>query len=206
MAVPVGHRIVVLKLAKNIKNVIAFAQNVASSMDNNPAFPSPNPPIATLLADVAALSAAESAILSRTKGTVETRNARLAAVRSDLYSLRAYVQSIGSRETAVNASALIESAGMTSRNPRPYGKPVLAAKQRPIHGTVLLMAKMVGRTAAYTWQYSTDQITWTSVRQTIQAKTTVSGLEVATTYWFRVQALTRQGEQTVSQTVSLLVT
>jgi len=119
--------------------------------------------------------------------------------------LRAFVQATAASETSVNASALIESAGMTSRKPRPHGKPVLAAKQRPVSGTVLLMAKMVGRTAAYTWQHSTDQMTWTSVRQTMQAKTTVTGLEVATTYWFRVQTLTRDGEQSVSQTVSLLV-
>jgi hypothetical protein len=64
---------------------------------------------------------------------------------------------------------------------------------------------MVGKTAAYAFQYSTDQKTWTAVPMTIQAKTGVSGLTAGTVYYFRVQALTRQGEQNWSQLVSLMV-
>ena len=59
--------------------------------------------------------------------------------------------------------------------------------------------------AAYAWQYSTDQKTWTSIAQTLKAKTGVSGLAAGTTYYFRVQALTKTGEANMSQVVSLLV-
>src|SRR5579863_748480 len=80
--------IAVLKLSKRVKNVITFAQNVATAMTNNPAFPTPNPPLSTFQSDVAALNPAETAVLSRGKGAVENRNAKLAVVRSDLDNLR----------------------------------------------------------------------------------------------------------------------
>jgi hypothetical protein len=67
------------------------------------------------------------------------------------------------------------------------------------------VAKAVARTASYTWEYSTDQKTWTPVPPTMQAKTGLSGLTAGTTYYFRMQALTRTGTQNWSQVVSLLV-
>jgi len=89
-----GRSVVVLKLSPRVKNVIAFAQNVATSISGNPHFPSPTPSLATFQADVAALNTAETAVLSRSKGAVETRNAKLAVVRTDLDNLRTYVQSV----------------------------------------------------------------------------------------------------------------
>jgi len=70
---------------------------------------------------------------------------------------------------------------------------------------VNLAAKAPAKRASYNWQYSTDQKTWTSIPQTLQAKTGVSGLTVGTTYYFRVQALTMTGETDWTQVVSLVV-
>jgi hypothetical protein len=127
----VSHPVVVLKLSPRIKNVIAFAQSVASAMQNNPAFPTPTPPIATLLADVAALNSAESAVLSRTKGAVQTRNAKLAVVKNDLDNLKTYVQSVAGAGTPATAAQVIESAGMASRKATLHDKPALAARVGP---------------------------------------------------------------------------
>jgi hypothetical protein len=52
---------------------------------------------------------------------------------------------------------------------------------------------------------STDQKTWTSLPMTLQAKTGVSGLTAGTTYYFRVQPVTRTGAESWSQIVTLLV-
>jgi hypothetical protein len=81
----------------------------------------------------------------------------------------------------------------------------LSAKQGSVSGSVNLVAKAAARTAAYEWQYSTDQKTWTTLPITLQAKTGVSGLTPATMYSFRVQEVTRTGVENWSQIVTLLV-
>ena len=197
--------LVVLKLSPRVKNVVTFAQNIASAMTNNAHFPSPNPPLATFQADVAALNTAETAVLSRTKGAVETRNAKLAVVRTDLDNLKAYVQSVASMASPSDADAIIESSGLTIRKVTQNSKPALAAKQGSVSGSVNLVAKSAAKRAAYTWQYSTDQKTWTAVPSTIQSKAGVSGLTAGTLYFFRVQSVTSAGVGDWSQTVSLIV-
>ena len=199
------HPSVVLNLPKKIKNFITFAQSVATAMTNNTEFPLPTPPIATLSADIAALTTAETAVVSRTKGAVETRNAKLATVKADLENLKAYVQTVAGMASAANAPAIIESAGMTVRKVTLHDKPALAAKQGSVSGSVNLVAKAAARTAAYEWQYSTDQKTWTTLPITLQAKTGVSGLTVATVYYFRVQEVTRTGIENWSQIIQMLV-
>jgi hypothetical protein len=197
--------VVVLKLSPRLKNVITFAQNVASALTNNAHFPSPNPPLATFQADVAALNTAETAVLSRTKGAVETRNAKLAIVRTDLENLKTYVQSVAAQATPSDAEAIIESAGLTIRKVTLHDKPALAAKQGSVTGTVNLAAKAVAKRAAYNWEYSTDQKTWTTVPQTLQAKTGIAGLTAGTQYFFRFQPVTSAGVGNWSQVVAFIV-
>jgi hypothetical protein len=54
--------------------------------------------------------------------------------------------------------------------------------------------------------HSTDQKMWTALPMTLQAKTSASGFTPGTLFYFRVQALTRAGEQAFTQIVSLMVT
>jgi hypothetical protein len=199
-----AHPQAVLKLSPRVKNIITFAQSVATAMTDNASFPTPNPTLATFQADIAALNTAETAVLSRVKGAVETRNAKLAIVKADLGVMRTYVQSIADANPS-NAEAMIESAGMKLKTVTLRDKAALAVKPGDVSGAVLLEAKSAGDRAAYDWQYSTDQKTWTALPQTLQAKTSSSGLTAGTLYYFRVQALTRTGEQDWSQIVSLLV-
>jgi hypothetical protein len=201
-----AHSIAVLKLSSKIKNIIAFAQNVATALTENASFPSPNPSLATFQADIAALVAAEAAVLSRTKGAVETRNAKLAVVKTDLDNLKAYVQTVANAAPPANAEEVIESAGMTVKKVTSRDKAVLAVSQGPVSGSVAIVAKAAASEAAYDWQYSTDQKTWTALPMTMQAKTSATGLTAGTLYYFRVQALTRSGEQDFTQVVSFMVT
>jgi len=200
-----GRSIAVLKLSPRIKNVITFAQSLASAMNGNASFPSPNPTLATFQANITALSNAETAVLARTKGAVEDRNAKLATLKTNLETLKAYVQEVADAANPTNAASIVESAGMTVRKITLHDKPALGVKQGSVSGTVNLAAKAPAHRASYAWQYSTDQKTWTSAPQTLQAKTGVSGLTAGTTYYFRVQVLTMTGEGDWSQIVSLLV-
>jgi hypothetical protein len=197
--------LVVLKLSPRVKNVLTFAQNVASALTGNTHFPSPTPSLATFQADITALSTAEAAVLSRTKWAVEIRDAKLAIVRTDLDNLKAYVQGVAAVALPTDADAIIESAGLTTRKVTLHDKPALAAKQGSVTGSVNLVAKSAAKRAAYNWQYSTDQKTWTTVPQTLQAKTGFAGLTAGTMYYFRVQAVTDAGVADWSQLVSLIV-
>jgi hypothetical protein len=198
--------IAILKLSNKVKTLITYAQSVATAMQANAtSFPSPTPTMATLQADVAALSTAEAAVVARTKGAVEIRNVKLAVVKGDLENLKTYVQAVADAANPSNAASIIQNAGMTLRKVTLHDKAQLAVNQGTVSGTVVLMAKAAGKRAAYDWQYSTDQKTWTSVPPTLQAKTGVSGLTPATLYYFRVQPLLRTGEQNWSEVISMVV-
>jgi len=197
--------IAVLNLSNKVKTLITHAQSVATSMAGNTTeFPSPNPSMATFQADIAALVTAETAVLARTKGAVETRNVKLAIVKSDLENLRNYVQSVSDANPS-NAAAMIEGAGMTIRKVTLHDKAELSIKQGTVSGTVVATSKAAGKRAAYGWQYSTDQKTWTNAPASLQAKTAIAGQTSATTYYFRFRAVTKDGEGAYSQIVQLLV-
>jgi hypothetical protein len=200
-----SHPIAVLKMPKKVKNVITYGQSVVTAMTGNPSFPSPTPPLTTFESDVSALNTAETAVLSRVKGAVEIRDAKLATVENGFKSLLAYVQGVANAGTPTDAPALIEGAGFTVRHVGSRDKPALSAKGGSVTGSVKLTAKAGGSRAAYNWQYSTDQKTWTSLPQTMQAKTGAQGLTAGLVYYFRVQILLPAGEQNWSQVVSLLV-
>jgi hypothetical protein len=198
--------IAVLKMSHKVKSLITFAQSVATTMTDNSTFPSPSPTLTTFQADIAALVTAETAALARAKGAADTRNAKLAVVKADLESLKNYVQNVVDASNPANAESIIGSAGMAIRKVTLHDKPALAVKQGSVSGTVTLSAKAAAKKAAYNWQYSTDQKTWTSLPQTLKAKTSVSELTSGTTYYFRSQALTpKGGDGDWGQVISLLV-
>jgi hypothetical protein len=198
--------IAVLKMSHKVKSLITFAQSVATTMSDNATFPSPNPTVATFQTDIAALVTAETAALARAKGAADLRNSKLAVVRADLASLRTYVQNVVDASNPANSESIIGSAGMSIRKVTLHDKAALAVKEGSVSGTVNLSAKSAAKKAAYNWQYSTDQKTWTSLPQTLKTKTGASGLTAGAIYYFRSQALTpKEGTGDWGQIVSLLV-
>ena len=120
--------IATLKLSPRVKNVISFAQSVSTAMTGNASFSSPNPTLATLNADIAALVAAEAAVLSRMKGAAVTRDEKLAVVKDDLLHLRGYVQQVADANPTT-AQSIIESSGMSLRTLTLHTKSDLTVKQ-----------------------------------------------------------------------------
>ena len=83
--------------------------------------------------------------------------------------------------------------------------PGFAAKNTGLPGIVELTAKAAAASATYFWEYSLDQVNWSSAPQTMKHVTVISGLTSAKVYYFRFQALTRKAMGNWSQVVSLLV-
>jgi hypothetical protein len=196
--------VVALNLTRRIPQDLVFAQSVANAMKGNAYFPSPEPSIATLEADIAALAAAEPEALTRGKGAREARDARYVVVRDDLQSLRIYVQIIAN-QVPNEGPAIIESAGMFVKRVGHFMKPILEARMGLPSGVVLLIALAQGDRVAYKWQYSLDQTTWVDLPDTLQAKTTVSGLPENTMVFFRLQCLTKDGLGDFSDVVAFFV-
>jgi hypothetical protein len=77
---------------------------------------------------------------------------------------------------------------MSEKDHRGPGRADFAVRLGRTSGKVILIARSVGRKATYEWQYSIDGKDWTSVEQTHDAETTISGLAAATRYSFRFRA------------------
>jgi hypothetical protein len=188
------------------KPLLTFARAVHGALLNNPSFPSPNPPLDVLEADIAAFEDAETKAASRAKGAASLRDAKKKRVKEDLFHLRDYVQSVvETNNSPAAANALIESAFMSVRKVPKRTFPDLSATNADVSGKVLLTAKRVAPVAVYHWEHSLDQSTWTRLPETMQTRTEVAGLTSAEVYYFRFRAFTREGWQDYSPVVSLLV-
>ena len=77
-----------------------------------------------------------------------------------------------------------------------HDKAVLEAKEGSVSGTVNLIAKAAARAAAYAWQYSLDQKTWTPRPVTLQAKTGAPRLTADTESAARSTETTDRNHQT----------
>ena len=100
---------------------------------------------------------------------------------------------------------MVESAFMYLKKVNKFSKPELRALNTGVSGRVQLYATAVARSATYYWEFSGDQVNWSTVPETMQASTEISGLTVGKVYYFRFRALTRKGKQDYSQVVSLMV-
>ena len=195
-----------LDVPTKIADVILYANNIVQKLTNNPNIPTPVPTVAALAAAVNDLHAAETAALSRAKGSATVRNDKRTVLVSLLQQLRGTVQSVADA-TPENGAAIIESAGLTVRKIATRGKRAFAARTGALAGSAIVTAATAGPRASYEWQYSTDGgKTWVFAPATTQGKTTVAGLPAGTTVQFRYLAVTPKGGQgDWSPAVSLLV-
>jgi hypothetical protein len=196
--------IAVLKLPRKNKEVGPFAHSIVTAMTGNASFPAPSPALAVVSADIVAFENAEVAVLAGTKGTAEVRDVKLVALRTDLEHLVGYVQVVADADPST-AEAVIRSAGLAVKRHVAGKKGSLEVKPAAVPGAVELFAKAVARRAAYEWQFSTDQKTWTNAPTTLQSRTAIVGLTPATTHYFRCRAVTKGGEGAWSQVVALVV-
>jgi len=200
------HRIIaVAKIPAADAALSTFTHALIASLTGNALVPNPNPSIATLTDLGTKFDAAQTATKTRTAGTVAVRNAARTALRVALSTEKATIQQLADANPE-QAEALVASVGMSARMTATHVKPPFAAKSGAISGSVDLAVKAAATRASYEWAWSGDGgHTWTPVLPTLKAKTTITGLPVATTCQFRYRSVTKDGVSDWSQVITLVV-
>jgi hypothetical protein len=190
---PAHRSAVSLKLPVKIPALITYAQNIVKQMTGNPAFPNPTPPLAQVSAAISALNTAETATLTRVKGSVATRNTARIALHTLLVQLKSYVQNTADADPE-NSASIIQSSGMAVRKTTLRARRVFAATPGPVAGSAKLVTASAGHRSSYEWEYSVDGgKTWVTAPPSLQAKTTITGLPSGATVQFRSRTVTKTG-------------
>jgi hypothetical protein len=183
----------------NTVSVTGRANSMCSGIAAHPAlFVTPDVPVTTIQAQIVVVNNAEIVAATRAKGAAAARNVQRTLLVGLLEKTLTYVQGIAdncpSQEQAV---AAIQAAGCVVAGVGGQVKPILAAKQGPEAGAVILAANARALTGGsqrkhfFNWSYSGDGgKTWVGMPSTAKAKTTLDGLTPLTTYEFRVSVTT----------------
>jgi hypothetical protein len=201
------HRVIaVSKFPKSATGMSTFTHALIAAMTGNALVPNPNPSIPTLTTLVTTVDTTETATKTRTKGTVAARNAALAALLDvALHATTANIQQLADANPE-QAQALITSVGMAVRKAPVRTKAPFAAAPGPVSGSVHLAVRAAGKRASYEWEWSSNGgSTWVTAAPTLQAKTTITGLPVATTCQFRFRSVTKAGASDWSQVITIVV-
>jgi hypothetical protein len=197
--------LVSLHLPEPVPALVTYSQSVVTAMTNNPNFTTPLPSLADVSAAIAALLTAETAALSRLKGTVVVRNDKKAALVTLLQELRNYVQKTADADQE-NGAAIIQSSGFPVRKTAVHKPRTFAAEPGPVSGSVVVTAQAAARRASYEWQYSTDGgKTWIEAAPSLKSRTTILGLPVASAVQIRSRAVTKAGPSDWTQPLVVVV-
>jgi hypothetical protein len=170
----------------NIKSV-----NLLTSMTNNTHFSSPFPPLSDLQTAIDELNAANAASQSGVSGSGTAVNAAKRKLNRVLKAMAAYVEYVSDDDETVAVTS-----GFNFKQPTHSTPNVFMATQGVQSGTVDLSSPGIG--GAYAWEYTLDPIgtsAWLPAATTILANYTVTGLTPGLKYWFRVAAITNEGQQ-----------
>ena len=174
---------------------LVFVLLVIQKMTNNPNFTSPGTYVTALAAAAAAYQAALKT-MGTTKDVSDARTAAKQAVNDALAHLKDYINSVVETLPTDQGKAAIQSTGLSTRSKArtssPRSRPSTAASPAPSCSS----PSPPPRAAMYFFEFSADGKTWSACPNVMKCKTSLSGLTVGTTYYFRVHAQTRKGSPT----------
>ncbi|HEY6460919.1 MAG TPA: fibronectin type III domain-containing protein [Polyangiaceae bacterium] len=201
----ISRPLAVLKLPPQIPEQLKLGEGLQAALVNNPHFPLPDTVIAAFDDALTKYDAAEKATQTRAPGTIAARNAAKVVYVGAVHALKARIQQVADA-TPEQAEAIITSTTLTVKKTPARTKDAFVARYGVTSGSVEVIARAAALRASYEWQYSVDGAkTWVSVPNTLQAKTTITLLPVATVVEFRFRATTKSGQGDWSQPTSLLV-
>ncbi|MFI5218747.1 MAG: hypothetical protein ACHQNT_04595 [Bacteroidia bacterium] len=205
-----GKRPLAVFLTRNYRKIGDFiikAKAIVLDITNSPGFfVTPDPPLATVTADIGKLEDAETTAQTRVVGSAAARDLEYDNVLEHIHGLLGYVQKLADKAADEAAAiAIIQASGYSLKVNGIFVKPPLSVKQAFATGEVILRAKAAGRRASYDWQMSTDGTTWSDLPSTLKAKTIVDGLTVDVRTYFRFRAILPSGTGSWSASVSIVV-
>ncbi len=200
------HRLIVIgNIPAGDPALSARTHSILGTLPGNPHVTNPNPSIATLTGLLSTYDTSQTATKNRAPGSVATRNVARAALKIALHALVAHVQQLCDANPE-QAAAIVGSVNMGVRKTPAHVKVPFAGKPGAVSGSVDLAVKAAAPRASYEWAWSSDGgHTWTPVAPTLKAKTTITGLPVATTCQFRYRSVTKDGVSDWSQVITLVV-
>jgi len=173
MTTTTSHLIVAGKIPTASAPLTAYTRGLIAGLTGNAHISNPQPPIVTLTSLLGTFEAAETATVSRTKGTVGTRNSARTALRSALKTEVATIQTAADADPD-NAEAIITSTSLTTRKVPVRTKAPFAVNAGTVSGAAILEVKSAGTHASYDWEMSVDGgKTWTEIPSTTKVRTTV---------------------------------
>jgi hypothetical protein len=175
-------------------------------------FSAPNPPLATLQAQIVKVEDANKQARAHVHGAVRVRNLERNRLVSMLETECAYVKTLCDASPE-EASLIIQAAGLASAAFPTYEKPLLKVVRGAAPGTVklaaavsLLMGGRNRKSRFFNWQWTTDGgQTFHDAPSTSTSKTMIANLTPLTTVGFRVKITTAMGPGEWSPSVSILV-
>jgi len=181
-----------IKLA--IADKIAFYRNAIAKLSSNPTFESPDVSLETAKTLVDNLESSFLAAKDGSHTAISILHDNEEAADEVFRTLAAYVERIA----AGDETKILSSGFHVSKQPTAPQKAALAVEDGSNSGSVRLIAKAVDKAGSYVWQMAkgalpTDESGWHTAGFTTQASYELSGLEVATKYYFRVAAITPAG-------------
>ncbi len=163
-------------------------------------FGASNPSSAAIDAQITVVDKAEDQARKRVPGAAAARNVQRSLLVGMLEKVLTFVQGIADTSaTREDAVATILAAGLLVATPPQARKQILAAKQGPQSGCVLLaaFAKLLGAAGSakscFNWQQTSDGKTFVNQPSTPKAKTMVTGLTPGQSYGFRVSVTRSDG-------------
>lgn len=185
----------------SIPEKLARSQQIVAALTGNPNFTSPHPPLAQVTAAINELeTAANAAQAARQEAKARTaaQNAKEEALDQLLTQLVAHVESIAGSNQELIMSAGLDVRGMSALSAAaPAAPPSLTAAAGNHDGAIELSWDTVRGARSYVVERSPDppaESTWTHAAVATRSRITLEGLTSGTRYWFRVAALTTNGQ------------
>ena len=174
---------------------IVFDRNVLDKITNNPNFPTPDTPLTVVKTAVDKFESSYLAAQDGSRTAIAAMHSDEEVVDNHFRILAAYVDRIAAGDEVI----LLGSGFHLSKQPTPSTKATLTVADGAHSGSVKLIAKAVDKAGAYLWQYAKDaqpdtDAGWTLAATSTQSTYELSGLAVATKYYFRMAAITPSGQ------------
>ena len=193
------------KFKLNLRNLsvtekIARAQQIVAALTGNSNFPTPHPTLAEVMAAADALETAANAaqaVRLEARRSTATRDRKEDDLTQLLTQLGSYVESVSGGD-----ESLILSAGLELRSDRtpdtstPTAPETLTATTGDHEAEIELSWDAVRGARSYVVERSTDPQAgpWTQVGITPRSSLILEGLDSGTRYYFRVAAITLNGQ------------